>query len=273
MEITPQTREQLSPPRVGTPLSGKYHQRNVHFRDPEGEVDRKHYTRVHDPIFITPRHPENESLKSKSEIPRRTNSPDGSPDPNGRYFSGTVEHGKGGNFYGYYFTLSQMTDPKIQRRFYSSTPYLERSFGERSVPHRPMRPMTPRRLFPTTQGMHGFDHYGDDRRTHELPERYFEEDFRQGNLKGAPEEVLVPVPMENPPDHRYRLNKLNNSSKIKAGPPIMIPVRDAYRAPMNSRNYNRNWTRISSRKEPPKHKDEEGYPLPQFEEVLGLGIK
>ena len=136
-EKTPQTREQLSPRRVvGISLNEKCPQRNVHFRDPEGEVGRKQYIGVHKPILITPRHLEHESSRGESEGPKRINSPDSPSDPNGRYFSGTVEHGKGGNFYGYYFTPSRMTYPKTQRRFYSSTPYSERSFGDRSAPHR-----------------------------------------------------------------------------------------------------------------------------------------
>ena len=129
-ENAPQTREQLSPRQVGISPSGKHPQRNVHFRDLEGEVDRKQYMGVHDPILITPRHPENESSRSDSEIPKRTNSLDSPFDPNGRYFSETVEHGKGGNFYGYYFTPSRTAHPKTQRRFYSSTPHLERSFRD-----------------------------------------------------------------------------------------------------------------------------------------------
>ena len=138
---------------------------------------------VHDPILITPRHPENESSRSDSEIPKRMNSLDSPFDPNGWYFSGTVEHGKGGNFYGYYFTPSRTTYPKTQRRFYSSTPHLERSFGDRPVPHRYVGSMTPRRLFSTTQGIQSNNYYKNDPHTHGLPNQYFEE----GPLAGKPQ--------------------------------------------------------------------------------------
>ena len=68
------------------PLNEKYPQRNVHFRDPEGEVGRKQYVGVHNPILITPRHPEHESSGGESEILKRMNSPDSPSDPNGSVF-------------------------------------------------------------------------------------------------------------------------------------------------------------------------------------------
>ena len=42
-ENTSQTWEQLSPQHVNTSLNRKYPQRNVHFRDPEGEINHKQY--------------------------------------------------------------------------------------------------------------------------------------------------------------------------------------------------------------------------------------
>ena len=271
VENTPQTREQLLPRRVGIPLSGKYPQRNVHFRNLEGEVDRKQYLGVHDPILITPRHPENESSRSESEIPKRMNSPDSPSDPNGRYFSGTVEQGKGGNFYGYYFTPSPTAYPKTQRRFYSSTPHLERGFGDRSVPHRYVEPMMPRRLFSTTLGMQSNNYYEDNPHTHELPNQYFEEGPWQGNLKGVPENAPAPVCTGKYTVQDYQIRDLKEKDPVKTevGPTIVNHPRDTDYAPSNPRSYDKDWAHMPPWRGPPKCEDEDGYPLPHFEEGLG----
>ena len=60
--------------------------------------------RVYDPILITLRHEySNPSLSRSFHEPIKESLPNPPLNPNGRYFSGTVENGKGGDFFGYYY--------------------------------------------------------------------------------------------------------------------------------------------------------------------------
>ena len=105
--------------------------KNVQFRDERETQFDRHKREGHDPILITPRHPPtNGTLESSKTGHPYGNSPPNYPleNPEGRYFSGTVENGRGGDFHGYYFFPSNpMMEPigpaRIDNLRLTSTPY------------------------------------------------------------------------------------------------------------------------------------------------------
>ena len=92
------------------------HKKNVQFRDQNDYPSRHHRQGGHDPILITPRHPfVDSSLENSGKGNPYSNLPPtfGPENPEGRYFSGTVENWHGGDFHEYYFYPSGPTiDPR-----------------------------------------------------------------------------------------------------------------------------------------------------------------
>ena len=98
----------LSPVNVRLSTPNKEIKRNVQFHTPENDRDQRNSVkRIYDPILITPRHQNNNPSPNISSQEIRKEPPPYPPlNPNGRYFSGMVENGKGGDFFGYYYTSS-----------------------------------------------------------------------------------------------------------------------------------------------------------------------
>ena len=105
--------------RLGTP--NKEIKKNVQFCTPENSRDQRNVVnRIYNPILITPRHQHNNpspNNRSFQEIIKES-SPYPPLNPNGRYFSGTVENGKGGDFFGYYYTSSPNNEVPVRGKIY-----------------------------------------------------------------------------------------------------------------------------------------------------------
>ena len=128
-ELTPpkwreSTRNKITPPLRSTPGEAItptpfHHERkkNVQFQEPivnTGQVGNKG---VYDPILITPKHYYNPSSSEGHPDPDKQDSPVGHSNQNGRYFSGTVENGRSGDFCGYYFpSISGLTSEFSENR-------------------------------------------------------------------------------------------------------------------------------------------------------------
>ena len=145
-----QTRGQLSPHYVETTPNSKGNKKSIQFRNPKSDPGYNYNSRVYNPILITPRHPYTESPVNEPERPKRISSPpEDPPDSRGRYFSGTVENGQGGDFYGYYFASRASIDLAVKRTFYpTSTPNIENYHPNRSILSRQTGHLIPRKLFP-----------------------------------------------------------------------------------------------------------------------------
>ena len=104
--------------RLGTP--NKENKKNVQFWTPENSRDQGNSAnKVYDPILITPRHQySNPSLSRSFHEPIKESLPNPPLNPNRMYFSGTVENGKGGDFFGYYYTPSHNGEVPVRRRTY-----------------------------------------------------------------------------------------------------------------------------------------------------------
>ena len=104
--------------RFGTP--NKETKKNVQLWTPENSRDQRNsINRVYDPILITPRHQySNPSLSRSFQEPTKESSPNPPLNPNGTYFSGTVENGKSGDFFGYYYTSGHNGEVPVRRITY-----------------------------------------------------------------------------------------------------------------------------------------------------------
>ena len=104
--------------------------KSVQFKSPQKGQDQNntlyHNSVVHDPILITPRHPYTNSLGDDPIGPNRRHRPEPPVpvDPKAKYFLGTVDEGRGGDFFGYYFTPDQLNPPYTGKRkpYITSTP-------------------------------------------------------------------------------------------------------------------------------------------------------
>ena len=103
--------------RLGTP--NKENKKNVQFWTPENSRDQGNSAnRVYDPILITPRHQYSNPSPSRSfQEPKKESLPNPPLNPNGTYFSGTVENRKGGDFFGYYYTSSHNGEVPVRRTY------------------------------------------------------------------------------------------------------------------------------------------------------------
>ena len=104
--------------RLGTP--NKETKKNVQFWTLENSRDQRNsVNRIYDPILITPRHQHSDPSPSRSfQEPIKEFSPYPALNPNGRYFSGMVENGKGGDFFGYYYTSGHNGEVPVRRKTY-----------------------------------------------------------------------------------------------------------------------------------------------------------
>ena len=131
--------------------------------------------------------------------------------------------------------------------------------------------MKPRRLFPTTQGIQSNNYWEDNPHTHELPNQYFEEGPWQENLKGVPERVQPPVRTVKYAVQDYQIHDLKEKDPLKTevDPTRVNHPRDTDYALSTPRSYDKNWARMPPWRGPPKHEDDDGYPLPHFDEGSG----
>ena len=103
-------------------LSEYENKKSVQFKSPQKDQDQNntlyHNSVVHDPIFITPRHPYTNSLGDDPIKPNRRHRPEPPTpvDPKAKSFLGTVDEGQGGDFFGYYFTPDQLNPPYTGKR-------------------------------------------------------------------------------------------------------------------------------------------------------------
>ena len=78
---------------------------------------RNSVNRVYDPILITLRHHYSNPSPSRSfQEPTKESSSNPPLNPNGTYFSGMVENGKGGDFFRYYYTSGHNGEVPVRRR-------------------------------------------------------------------------------------------------------------------------------------------------------------
>ena len=110
----------ISPTNIRLRTPNKENKKNVQFWTPENSRDQRNsVNRVYDPILITPRHQYSNPSPSRSfQEPIKESSPNPPLNPNGMYFSGTVENGKGGDFFGYYYMSGQNGEVPVRRRTY-----------------------------------------------------------------------------------------------------------------------------------------------------------
>ena len=98
-----QTREYLPPHYLETSPSSNPIKKSVHFRDSVDGQDHNYDPKGYNPLLTTPRPPYPESSENDPDRPKRIISPKPWLGRKGKYFSGMVENGQGGDFHGYYF--------------------------------------------------------------------------------------------------------------------------------------------------------------------------
>ena len=160
--LTPETNNRTQPVAShGESLTSvdNTHKKNVQFRDQEDYPTRHFRQEGREPILITPHHP---SLENSGKGNPYTNLPptiSGPDNPEGKYFSGTVENGRGGDFHGYYFYPSDIPigprePPTTDNIRPTSTPYGPNEHRLTPSGARPPREILPRKLFPKTYKMY-----------------------------------------------------------------------------------------------------------------------
>ena len=127
--------------RLGSP--NKENKKNVQFQTLENDRDQGNSVNgLYDPILITLRHQySNPSPNSSFHEPIKEPLPNLPLNPNGKYSSGMVENGKGGDFFSYYYMPSSSGEMPVKRKThpinesttYSALPQGERQF--RTVLH------------------------------------------------------------------------------------------------------------------------------------------
>ena len=143
--------EQLPPKTVSLGPNGNEHKRSVQFRNPENGQGQNnppnHKTGIYDPILITPRHLHTNSPLVEPREPERNILLPPPSDPRGKYFSGTVEDGKGGDFFGYYFTANHGSGIATKRKMHvTSTPRFD-NYPNTPETSKQIGDMEPRTLF------------------------------------------------------------------------------------------------------------------------------
>ena len=110
----------ISPTNIRLGIPNKETKKNVQFQTPENSRDQRNsVNRVYNPILITPRHQYSNPSSSRSfQEPIKESSPNSPLNPNGMYFSGMVEHGKGGDFFSYYYMSGHNGEVPVRRRIY-----------------------------------------------------------------------------------------------------------------------------------------------------------
>ena len=129
-----QTREYLPPRYLETTPNSNLIKKSVHFRDSADGQDRNYHPKGYNPILITPRPSYPESSVNDPDRPKGIISPKPWLDGKGKYFSGTVENGQGGDFYGYYFSPTSPINPIPRGRYVpTSTPNVNDDYPDQSV--------------------------------------------------------------------------------------------------------------------------------------------
>ena len=148
---TPIAEEQLPPQNVGIRPNGNENKKSVQFRNPESDQGQDSPPNckigIYDPILITLRHPYTNSPFIEPHEPGRNTLPEFPPDPRGKYFSGTVEHGRGGDFFEYYFAANLSNGFTVKRKAHvTSTPRID-SYPNNPVTSRKIGDIEPCNLF------------------------------------------------------------------------------------------------------------------------------
>ena len=255
--------------------------KNVQFLDERETQYNNHKREGYNPILITPRPPPINSTWESADMghsdgPNRPqwNSPPTYPidTAEGRYFSGTVGNGRGGDFHGYYFypnhPMAELPKPeRTSNNRLTSTPYL---VNEQVQPNTPKGTGTvgnrpPRRLFPPKveegtqlnkldRDPHGMTLYyreGPPNYERELtapPQHTYNEDG-EGNR---------PIPYRNPSAHYNHPRSHDSRSKN---------VDQGYSEYSRTRGNtgDREYTHQNRpRQNYVKQEDDDGYPLPEF---------
>ena len=108
----------ISPTNIRLGPLNKENKKNVQFQTPENDQDQGNsVNRFYDPILITPRHQySNPSPSSSFQEPIKEPLPNPSLNPKGKYFSGTVENGTGGDFFGYHYMPNSSGEMPVKRK-------------------------------------------------------------------------------------------------------------------------------------------------------------
>ena len=275
--LTPETnnRAQFVAPRGENITSAENtHKKNVQFRDQDDYPTRHYRQEGHDPILITPHHPfVDPSFENSGKGNPYANLPptSGADNPEGRYFSGTVENGRGGDFHGYYFYPSGIPiDPRelptTDNIRSTSTPYSPNEHLLTPSGPRPPREILPCKLFPKTYKM-----YRSERASHEGHQDHQEQGFPNKEhyyYDERPNRRLESAP----PEHTSSMNH-----HIKSHSPGNHPVNpygDRYRnsdrnrqehSPYRGRGTERNPPHYNTQGNYVKQEEDDGYPLPEFD--------
>ena len=109
---------QLPIPRTNIVLGplNKENKKNVQFQTLINDQSQGNSVNCfYDPILITPRHPYSNSPSGVlSHEPIKDPLPDPPLNPKGKYFSGTVENGKGSDFFGYYYMSNSGSEMPVR---------------------------------------------------------------------------------------------------------------------------------------------------------------
>ena len=140
----PQTKEYLSPHYSKATSNGYPIKKSVHFKDSMDRQGRSYDLKGYDPILITPRPSYPEYSGNGPDRPKGTISPKPWLDGEGRYFSGTVENGLGGDFHGYYFAPTPPSNPTAKEHCVTtSTPHINDNYSDKSLPSRRIESIVP----------------------------------------------------------------------------------------------------------------------------------
>ena len=268
--------QQVASPGESLTSADNTHKKNVQFRDQEDYPTRHFRQEGREPILITPHHPfVDSSIGNSGKGNPYTNLPptiSGPDNPEGKYFSGTVENGRGGDFHGYYFypadiPVGPRETPTTDNIRPTSTPYWPNEHRLTPSGARPPREILPRKLFPKTYKMYRAEKSSQechpDYQDEGIPyrERYYYDESRNRRLESAPPGHAPSInhPVRNHPPGHHPVNpygdRYQNSDRIRQG---HLPYRE--------RETEWNPPRYNTRGNFAKQEEDDGYPLPKFED-------
>ena len=248
---TTQTRSQFQSLDNNLTSDNDTHKKNVQFRDLIDHPTFYPEQKGHNPILITPRHPYLDPSLSDSRKRDSNSSERYDPlDNRGKYFSGTVENGQGGDFCGYYFYPMNQSGPTMKNNVHpTSTPYETNHLLNTPVGTRIPGEVTPRRLFPELRN----NNTGDPEEQSDINPPVRDAQENSYNLKRevyypngdgrrrpcfAPPERNPSISNENrnpnyPQNHQWSSDYQKNGQYHHDRPPINY----RYNVPTDNRNY------------------------------------
>ena len=251
-------------------IDDRANKRNVHFWDQEEYTPRSHKQKGHDPILITPCHPPTEPTRDsidRSDPYQNIPSMGESTKPGGKYFSGTVENGQGGNFHGYYFyplnlTPSLRDPPTTNPIRHTSTPYDPNGpneYGLTPSGSRPPGESLPRTLFPTPRHVPKRERVSGEG----YDGKYGPEVSERGSYCSG--ERLNKHLTSPPPNHVFHYHVKGHPTHNHPIPPGYPPQRGLEHLPPKGKGNERSFHPRALRGNYVKQEDEDGYPLPEFD--------